>query len=190
MSGSGMACHPSGASTSTSPVRSVVDVVVSSPGSTSPSSDRSPPSPPPPGTTISSTATTASTTAAASASPAGQHEPDIQRRALTEQVLISSSPLLPLLDGHRVTDVVLPHAVDLEVALGDALVAEPQLLDHPPAPVVAGDDRHLDAVEVDLLEREPGQQDERLGHVALAGVAPVDPVADVADWKVRCTDDG
>src|SRR5690606_34607044 len=87
--------------------------------------------------------------------------------------------LLPLLDGHRVTDVVLPHAVELEVALGDALVAEPQLLDHPPAPVVAGDDRHLDAVEVDLLEREPGRQDERLGHVALAGVAPVDPVADV-----------
>ena len=45
----------------------------------------------------------------------------------------------PLLDGHRVADVVLPHAVDLEVAHGHALLAEAELLDDPAArPCSAG----------------------------------------------------
>ena len=35
----------------------------------------------------------------------------------------------PLLGGHRVADVVLPHPVDLEVPHGDALVAQVELLD-------------------------------------------------------------
>src|SRR5690606_2839277 len=66
----------------------------------------------------------------ASAAPAPSLEPG------PDQLV---APLLPLLDGHGVADVVLPHAVDLEVALGDALVAQAQLLDDPPAAVVAGD---------------------------------------------------
>src|SRR5438067_2164743 len=41
--------------------------------------------------------------------------------------------LLPLLGGHGEAHVVLPHAVDLQVADGDAFVAQRQLLDHPPA---------------------------------------------------------
>src|SRR5262249_37837082 len=67
----------------------------------------------------------------------------------------------------------------LEVALGDPLVAELELLDHPAAAVVAGDDRDLDAVQVHLLEGEPGDEHDRFGHVPVAGLALVDPVAAV-----------
>ena len=76
--------------------------------------------------------------------------------------------------------MVLPRAVDLEVALGHALVADVELLDHAAAGGVAGDDRDLDAVQVQVLEGGAAQQHERLGHVALAGLRLVDPVADVA----------
>src|SRR3954467_15760789 len=85
----------------------------------------------------------------------------------------------PLLRGDRVADVVLPRAVDLEVAQGDALLADRQLLDHPAARLVAGDDRDLHAVEVQVLEGEAGEHDERLGYVALARPRLVHPVPDV-----------
>ena len=47
-----------------------------------------------------------------------------------------------------VAHVVLPHAVDLEVAQGDALLADRQLLHHPAAVGVARDDADLQAVQV------------------------------------------
>src|SRR5690606_23150069 len=88
-------------------------------------------------------------------------------------------PLGPLLRRDGEPHVVLPDAVDLEVALGDAFVADLELLDDAPAGAVAGDDRDLDAVQVQLLEREPGDHHDGFGNVALAGVPLVDPVADV-----------
>src|SRR5581483_11473922 len=54
-----------------------------------------------------------------------------------------------------------------------------ELLDDAPARLVAGDDRDLDAVEVELVEGEAGDGHDRLGHVAVAGLLLVDPVADV-----------
>src|SRR2546430_12263367 len=50
---------------------------------------------------------------------------------------------------------------------------------------VAGDDRHLDAVELQVLEGEPGQHDERLGDVPAAGELLPDPVADVGVLERR-----
>src|SRR5690606_16644239 len=44
---------------------------------------------------------------------------------------------------------------------------------------VAGDDRDLQAVQVQLFEGEPADHDDRLGHIALPGVQLVDPVADI-----------
>jgi hypothetical protein len=67
--------------------------------------------------------------------------------------------------------VVLPDPVDLEVAHGQALVADLELLHHPAARRVAGDDRDLDAVQAQLLEGEAGHHHERLGRVALARLA-------------------
>ena len=86
----------------------------------------------------------------------------------------------PFLDGDRVADVVLPPSVDLQVALGDALVAQAELLDHPPAGPVAGHDRDLHPVQGQVLEGVAAQHDDRLGAVAVAGLRLVHPVADVA----------
>ena len=51
--------------------------------------------------------------------------------------------------------------------------------DDPAAGPVAGDDGHLQPVQAQVLEGEAGHHDQRLGHVAVAGVGLVDPVADV-----------
>ena len=71
------------------------------------------------------------------------------------QVLVA--PLRPVLGGDGVADVVLPHPVDLQVAQRGALVAQTDLLRHPVARPVAGDDRRLQAVQGQLLEGEPAQ---------------------------------
>src|SRR6516165_12348192 len=76
--------------------------------------------------------------------------------------------LLPLLRRHRVPDVVLPDAVDLEVPHGNTLVAQIELLHDAATGLVAGDDRDLHPVEPELLEPEPQHQHYRLGHEALA----------------------
>ena len=89
--------------------------------------------------------------------------------------------LVPLLGGDGVADVVLPHAVDLEVAHGDALVADAELLDDAAAGGVAGDDRDLHAVQVELLEGRPAQaHDAPRACRPWPGLRLVDPVADVA----------
>ena len=75
--------------------------------------------------------------------------------------------------------MVLPDTVDLQVALGQALLAQSQLLHDPAAVVIARDDRHLDAVQLQVFEGEPGQDDEGFGDVALAGELLPDPVTDV-----------
>src|ERR1039458_3735515 len=53
----------------------------------------------------------------------------------------------PLLRRHGVANVILPLAVDLEEAEGHSLDAQAQLLDHPTAGHVPGDDRHFDPVD-------------------------------------------
>ena len=60
----------------------------------------------------------------------------------------------PFLGGDRVAHVVLPRAVDLEEALCDTFLAEREHFHHPPTVVVARHDADLDAVQVQLLERE------------------------------------
>lgn len=54
-----------------------------------------------------------------------------------------AAALVPLLGGDGIADVVLPDAVDLEVAQRRALVSQPELAHHPPAGVVARDDGDL-----------------------------------------------
>ena len=54
----------------------------------------------------------------------------------------------------RVAHVVLPHAVDLEEALGDPFFTDAELLDHPPAGHVPRDDGDLHPVQRDRLEGE------------------------------------
>ena len=86
----------------------------------------------------------------------------------------------PLLGGHGVADVVLPLAVDLEEAHGHPLVPELQLLDHPAAGRIAGDDGHLDPMEAQGLEGELEDHHHGLGNQAGPGHLLVDPVADGA----------
>ncbi len=76
--------------------------------------------------------------------------------------------------------MVLPRAVDLQVPLGDAFVADLELLHDPAAAGVARHDADLDAVQQELLERELQHDDDGFGDVGLAGMALVDPVADRA----------
>ena len=65
----------------------------------------------------------------------------------------------------------LTGSQSFQVALGDALVADPELLDHPAAAGVAGHDADLDAVQQQLLERELQHHHHGLGDVGVAGMA-------------------
>ena len=62
--------------------------------------------------------------------------------------------------------------------MGDTLLAQLELLDHPPAGAVAGDDGHLDPVERQLLEGEAQHHHRGLGGQPVTGHRLVDPVAD------------
>src|SRR4051794_32288615 len=105
---------------------------------------------------------------------------DTLRRGLLDPLLDELfAALFPFLGGHGVSDVVLPNAVDLEVALGDALLTQVQLLDHPPAVAVAGDDGDLDAMQLQVFEGEAHHDDESLGDIGVAGELLADPVTDV-----------
>ena len=75
--------------------------------------------------------------------------------------------------------MVLPRAVDLEVPQGDAFLPQVELLGHPPARLVAGDDRHLQPVQSQVLEGEPEHDSGRLGRIPVPGHRLVDPVADI-----------
>ena len=73
------------------------------------------------------------------------------------------SSLVPFLDGDAVPDVVLPRAVDLEVPLCDAFVADVELLHDPFAALVARDDADLEAVQRQLFEPELHDDGHRFG---------------------------
>src|SRR4051795_12224203 len=90
---------------------------------------------------------------------------------------VAVGALGPLLAGDGVADVVLPLAVDLQVAHGNAFVAQVELLGHAPAGTVAGNDGDLQPVQSQLLEREAEQHHDSFGDVAVAGQGFVDPVA-------------
>ena len=85
--------------------------------------------------------------------------------------------LLPLLARHRVANVVLPDAADLEEPGRGPFLAQAELLGDSAALRVAGDDGGLDAMEPEILEAETHHDRHTLGHETHAGVADVDPVA-------------
>src|SRR5690606_33676549 len=82
----------------------------------------------------------------------------------------------PLLGGDRIADVVLPRAVDLEIAQGGGLITQAELVHGPVAVVVPGHDTDVDPVERELRDREPHRDHNPYGDVGVSGVSPVDPV--------------
>ena len=85
--------------------------------------------------------------------------------------------------GDGVAHVVLPNAVDLQHAHGDAFRADVELLHHPPAVGVARHDVDLQAMQPQSLEGELEDDDDTFGDEATPGVALVDPVADRAGLR-------
>ena len=75
--------------------------------------------------------------------------------------------------------VVFPDAVDAEVPLGVALLAEARLLEHAHRAGVPRDDRRLHPVQAHLVEGEADGLPHRLGRVAAAVHRLVDEVAEV-----------
>lgn len=75
--------------------------------------------------------------------------------------------------------MVFPYTVDLEVAASSSLIAKPELLGHPSACGIAGDDGRLDPMEMEFLEGEAGNHDEGLRNVPTTGLSFVDPIPDV-----------
>src|SRR3546814_1121258 len=82
-----------------------------------------------------------------------------------------------LLAQQREQPVVLPLAVDLQVAPRQALLAEADLPQHPLAGDVVRQGGGLDPVQPQMVEREAAGALHRLGHVAVAGTGLADPVA-------------
>ena len=72
--------------------------------------------------------------------------------------------------------MVLPYAINLQKLEGYPLAADAQFLHHPERSSVPRNDRDLDAVQAELLEREGQRHHHRLGDVALPGFRLVDPV--------------
>jgi predicted ester cyclase len=75
--------------------------------------------------------------------------------------------------------VVLPHAVDAQVADGVALFPEAVLLEHPYGGRVPRHDRRLDAVEAELAEGEVDRDAHRLGREAMTVPTLRDRVAEI-----------
>ena len=78
----------------------------------------------------------------------------------------------PLLGGDGVAHVVLPHAVDLQEPLGDPLLADTELFDHPTAGRVPRDDRDLHPVQRNGIEGELQGHHDRFGREAPARPRP------------------
>ena len=74
--------------------------------------------------------------------------------------------------------MVLPAAVDPQILPGVTLLAEPAALKQRAAGLVLGQAGRLDAVQREVVEGEIQDRAQRLGHVALAGMAAADPVAE------------
>src|SRR4051812_8852844 len=84
----------------------------------------------------------------------------------------------PLLRGHREDVVVLPDAVDAQVAVGAALQAEAGLLGDADRADVARDDRRLHAVQARVLEGEGEAEAYRSRRMPARAAGVVDPVAE------------
>ena len=102
----------------------------------------------------------------------GRPRPAVTGRRRPRLAINSCAPVVPFLDGDAVADVVLPHAVDLEVAQRDAFVADAQLLHDPATAFVARHDADLDAVESELFERELQHHHHGFGDVIPARRGP------------------
>lgn len=74
--------------------------------------------------------------------------------------------------------MILPLAGDAQVLLGQALFAEPQFFQQPPAGLVVGEAGGFGAVEAEGAIGEVEEREERLAHVALAGEGGAHPVAE------------
>src|SRR3546814_19544344 len=88
-----------------------------------------------------------------------------------------------LLAQQREQPVVLPLAVDLQVAPRQALLAEADLPQHPLAGDVVRQGGGLATVQPQMVEREAAGGLHRLGHVTGAGEGLVDRVAVRADMR-------
>src|SRR5713101_5374999 len=85
----------------------------------------------------------------------------------------------PLLGGDGIPHMVLPRAVDLQIAERDAFLSNPELLDDTAARTVARNDGDLQPMQRQLLEGEAEHDHDRLGHKTVAGLGLIDPVAHV-----------
>src|SRR5439155_24638477 len=63
------------------------------------------------------------------------------------------SALAPLLDADGIADVILVHTLDLQEPHRRSLVAQTELFGDPPARTVARDDRRLEPVQLQHVER-------------------------------------
>src|SRR5450631_658042 len=74
--------------------------------------------------------------------------------------------------------MVLPDAIDEEIAPRQALAVETALLQYPDRGGIAGNAGGLDAVQVEFAEQRRQQHPQRRRHVAAMGVGLPDPVPD------------
>src|SRR4030088_3817847 len=76
--------------------------------------------------------------------------------------------------------MVLPDAVDAEIAPRQALAAKTAFLQHPDRGRVGGNAGGLDAVQIELAEQRRQQHAQRRRHVAAMRMGLPDPVSDGA----------
>src|SRR6185437_7822745 len=76
--------------------------------------------------------------------------------------------------------MVLPDAVDAEIAPCQSLAGKPAFLQYPDRGRVGGNAGGLDAVQIEFAEQRRQQHPQRRRHVAAMGVGLADPVADGA----------
>src|ERR1700719_3871264 len=76
--------------------------------------------------------------------------------------------------------VILPDAVDAEIAARQPLAGETAFLEHPDRRRVGGNAGGLDAMQVELAEQGGQQHPQRRGHVAAMRMRLADPITDGA----------
>src|SRR5665213_1181237 len=86
--------------------------------------------------------------------------------------------------------VVLPDAIDAEIAPRQTLAGEAAFLQHPDRGRIGGNAGGLDAVQIEFAEQRRQQHPQRRGHVAAMGVRLPDPVSDGAGLYDAAADIG